>query len=71
VGASIVLIDGDRLTSLVIEHGVAVEHYRTVRLPRVDLDFFDLPPGVTFNGSGRRWHDCRVERTACTGNSKR
>lgn len=41
LGAAIVLIDGDRLTSLMIEHGVAVSHYRTIRLPRVDLDFFD------------------------------
>jgi restriction system protein len=42
VGTSIVLIDGNRLTSLMIECGVAVAHYRIVRLPRVDLDFFDL-----------------------------
>jgi restriction system protein len=38
---SIVLIDGARLTSLMIEHGVGVSHYRVVRLPRVDEDYFD------------------------------
>ncbi len=41
VADSIVLIDGARLTSLMIEHGVAVSHYRVVRLPRVDEDYFD------------------------------
>jgi restriction system protein len=38
---SIVLIDGARLTTLMIEHGVGVAHYRVVRLPRVDEDYFD------------------------------
>jgi restriction endonuclease Mrr len=38
---SIVLIDGPRLTSLMIEQGVAVTHYRVLRLPRVDQDYFD------------------------------
>ncbi len=38
---SIVLIDGARLTSLLIEHGVGVSHYRVVRLPKVDEDYFD------------------------------
>lgn len=38
---SIVLIDGARLTSLMIEHGVAVSHYRVLRLPRVDDDYFE------------------------------
>jgi len=41
VADSIVLIDGVRLTSLMIEHGVGVSHYRVVRLPRVDEDYFD------------------------------
>lgn len=41
VADSIVLIDGVRLTSLMIEHGVGVTHYRVVRLPRVDEDYFD------------------------------
>jgi restriction system protein len=41
VAETVVLIDGGRLTSLMIEHGVAVTHYRTVRLPRVDNDYFD------------------------------
>ena len=38
---SIVLIDGPRLTSLMIENGVGVTHYRVLRLPRVDDDYFD------------------------------
>ena len=41
VADSIVLIDGARFTSLMIEHGVGVSHYRVVRLPRVDEDYFD------------------------------
>lgn len=39
--AEVVLIDGARLTSLMIEHGVGVTHYRTVRLPRLDGDYFE------------------------------
>ena len=38
---SIVLIDGTRLTSLMVEHGVGVAHYRVLRLPKVDDDYFD------------------------------
>jgi restriction system protein len=41
IAEAVVLIDGARLTSLMIEHGVGVTHYRTVRLPRVDGDYFD------------------------------
>ena len=41
IAESVVLIDGARLTSLMIEHGVGVTHYRTLRLPRVDGDYFD------------------------------
>jgi restriction system protein len=41
VSESVVLIDGARLTSLMIEHGVGVTHYRTVRLPKLDMDYFD------------------------------
>ena len=41
VAEAVVLIDGARLTSLMIEHGVGVTHYRTVRLPRVDMDYFE------------------------------
>lgn len=36
----IVLIDGVRLTSLMIEHGVGVSHYRVVRVPKMDDDYF-------------------------------
>lgn len=38
---NVVLIDGVRLTSLMIDHGVGVTHYRTVRLPKIDGDYFD------------------------------
>jgi restriction system protein len=38
---TVVLIDGARLASLMIEKGVAVTHYRTVRLPRLDIDYFE------------------------------
>lgn len=41
VAESIILIDGARLTSLMIEHGVGVSHYRVLRLPKVDDDCFD------------------------------
>lgn len=37
---SIVLVDGSRLTTLMIEHGVGVTH-KALRLPHVDSDFFD------------------------------
>jgi restriction system protein len=37
----IVLIDGSRLASLMMDHGVGVTHYRSLRLPRVDGDYFD------------------------------
>jgi restriction endonuclease Mrr len=40
MGENVVLIDGARLTRLMIENGVAVTH-RTVRLPRVDPDYFE------------------------------
>ncbi|HVC92696.1 MAG TPA: restriction endonuclease [Pirellulales bacterium] len=41
IGESIVLIDGARLTTLMIERGVGVTHYRVLRLPRIDGDYFD------------------------------
>lgn len=40
VAEAVVLIDGERLALLMIDHGVAVTHYRTVRLPRIDQDYF-------------------------------
>lgn len=40
VSDSVVLIDGTKLTSLMIEYGVGVTH-RTIRLPRVDGDYFE------------------------------
>lgn len=41
VAENIVLIDGSRLTSLMIDYGVGVTHYKLIRLPRVDDDYFD------------------------------
>jgi restriction system protein len=41
VAEYIVLIDGTRLTSLMIEHGVGVTHYRVLRMPKIDGDYFD------------------------------
>lgn len=41
VSENVVLIDGARLTSLMIEYGVGVTHYRQIRLPRVDGDYFE------------------------------
>lgn len=40
VSDSIVLIDGGRLTQLMIEHGVGVTN-RSINLPRVDADYFE------------------------------
>lgn len=37
---SVVLVDGARLTSLMIEHGVAVTH-RMLKVPKVDGDYFE------------------------------
>jgi restriction system protein len=36
----IVLVDGTRLTGLMIEHGVGVSH-RAVKVPKVDSDYFE------------------------------
>jgi restriction system protein len=41
ISENIVLIDGRRLTALMIENGIGVTHYRVLRLPRVDGDYFD------------------------------
>ncbi|MBK8997346.1 MAG: restriction endonuclease [Myxococcales bacterium] len=41
VSDSIVLVDGARLASLMIEGGVGITHYRTVALGRIDGDYFD------------------------------
>ncbi len=37
---SIVLIDGARLATLLVDHGVAVSH-KTLRIPKVDGDYFE------------------------------
>ncbi|OYQ38135.1 restriction endonuclease [Sandarakinorhabdus cyanobacteriorum] len=36
----VILIDGDRLTELMIEFDVGVRRYRSVEVKRVDEDFF-------------------------------
>jgi restriction system protein len=36
----IVLIDGQRLTQLMMEYGVAVTH-RVVKIPKLDVDYFE------------------------------
>ncbi len=41
VSENVVLIDGRRLTSLMIASGVGVTHYKTLHLPKVDDDYFD------------------------------
>jgi restriction system protein len=41
VSDSIVLVDGDRLTSLMIEYGVGVQTERTVRVADADRDYFE------------------------------
>lgn len=40
VSDSIVLVDGKRLTALMIEHGVGVSH-KLLRLPKMDSDYFE------------------------------
>jgi restriction system protein len=40
VADSIVLIDGARLTALMIEHGVGVSH-KALKIPKVDSDYFE------------------------------
>ena len=37
----IVLVDGTRLTSLMLDHGVGVTH-RLLRVPKIDSDYFDV-----------------------------
>ena len=37
---SVVLIDGQRLASLMIEHGVGVSH-EVVKIPKIDMDYFE------------------------------
>lgn len=37
----VILIDGNRLAELMIEHGVGVSEERTYTLKRIDSDYFD------------------------------
>ena len=36
-----VLIDGEKLTKLMIQYGVGVRIERTVEIKRIDLDYFE------------------------------
>jgi restriction system protein len=38
-----ILIDGERLTKLMIQYGVGVRTERTVEIKRIDLDYFEEP----------------------------
>jgi restriction system protein len=40
VGLNIVLVDGDRLTSLMVEHGLGVSTVKTYDVKRIDLGYF-------------------------------
>ena len=40
IGTSIVLIDGERIASLMYEHGVGVSHQSSYDIKRIDSDFF-------------------------------
>jgi restriction system protein len=40
-GQKVVLIDGDRMASLMIEHGVGVSPIKTYALKRIDSDYFE------------------------------
>ena len=37
---SVVLVDGQRLASLMIEHGVGVSH-QVLKIPKIDMDYFE------------------------------
>lgn len=37
----LVLVDGERLAALMIDHAVGVTHHRTVKLARLDGDYFE------------------------------
>jgi restriction system protein len=43
----IVLIDGDTLVQLMIEHGIGVTEVRAYTLKRVDLDYFEVDDAST------------------------
>ncbi len=37
----VILLDGDEMTQLMVEHGVGVQTFDTVTLRKIDEDFFD------------------------------
>jgi len=41
VSQKVILINGERLAELMIEHDVGVSAYRTIKLKRIDSDYFD------------------------------
>lgn len=41
VSQKVILINGERLAELMIEHDVGVSAHRTIKLKRIDSDYFD------------------------------
>ena len=42
VSGSLILVDGQRLVRLMIDHGLGVQTARTLTIPRIDNDYFDV-----------------------------
>ena len=42
VSGSLILVDGHRLVQLMIDHGLGVQTARTLTIPRIDNDYFDV-----------------------------
>ncbi len=41
VAHNVILIDGDKLSDLMIEHDVGVSPYQVIKLKRIDSDYFE------------------------------
>jgi restriction system protein len=41
VSQKVILINGNRLADLMIEHDVGVSAYRTIKLKRIDSEYFE------------------------------
>lgn len=39
-GQRLVLVDGDKLANLMIQHGVGIQTKEVIKIFRIDLDFF-------------------------------
>ncbi|MDR1283515.1 MAG: hypothetical protein LBK99_22240 [Opitutaceae bacterium] len=42
IAQKVILIDGDRLAELMLEHGVGVSNERNYTLKRIDSDYFEI-----------------------------